>query len=147
MRKLSVLFIVVALFVVVFAPAAAAAPPEPVTITADIDIAAVEGPFVATGPVCSSGTASGVFVGPVREFGPFASFRVDYTFDCVDDSGEFVIQLNVLLNRFTGRTFALWQVLSGSGAYAGLQGFGYLIGTPTEPGSIQDVYTGVMRNA
>jgi hypothetical protein len=145
MRRGFVLLIVFALFMVVFAPPAAAGPRERVTITVDTDIAAVAGPFTASGPVCGSGMANGVYLGEARDFGSLALFKIDFTFDCDDDSGEFVIRLNVVLNRNTGRTFALWRVVGGTEAYDGLRGFGYLIGTPGEPGFIQDVYTGVMR--
>jgi hypothetical protein len=150
MRRFSVLFVVLSVLMVMFAPAALAAPLRGVEITVDVDIAAVSGDFTATGPavgpglLCPDGSAKG-FVGDVREGTWFDTFTVDYTFTCKNGLDAAMLRLNVWLNRSTGRTFALWRVTGGEGAYVGLRGGGWLVGTPTEPGHIEDVYHGWLR--
>ena len=151
MRRFSVLFVVLSVLMVMFAPAALAAPPSGVEITVDVDIAAVSGDFTATGPavanglLCPAGSATGVFVGDTGEGRRFTTFTVDYTFECDDESGAAVLRLNVWLDRSTGRTFALWRATGGEGDYVGLRGRGWLVGTPTLPGQIEDVYHGWLR--
>jgi hypothetical protein len=48
----------------------------------------------------------------------------------------------VKLDNITGMTTAHWKFVNGSGAYASLKGHGTLVGTPTIPGQIYDVYDG-----
>ncbi len=150
MRRFSVLFIVLTVVMVMFAPAAVAAPPRGVEITVDVDIASVTGDFTATGPavadglLCLAGSADGV-VGDVREGRRFTTFTVDYTFECDDQSGAFDLRLKVWLNPSTGRTFALWWATGGDGNYVGLRGGGWLVGTPYGTGQITDVYHGWLR--
>jgi hypothetical protein len=150
MRRFSVLFVVLSVLMVMFAPAALAAPPRGVEITVDVDIANVSGPFTATGPavgpglLCPAGTAEG-FVGDVREGTWFSTFTVDYTFTCENGVDAAVLRLNVWLHRSTGRTFALWRATGGEGAYVGLRGGGWLVGTPYGTNQIEDVYHGWLR--
>lgn len=152
MRRYSLLFVVLAVFMVMFAPAALAAPPRGVEITVDVDIASITGDFTATGPavatgsMCPAGEATGAYASGFVEGRWFTTFKVDYTLDCDDGSGAAFFRLNVWLNRDTGHTFALWRATGGVGDYVGLRGGGWLIGTPTVPGEIQDVYTGWLRS-
>ncbi|MDJ0954608.1 MAG: hypothetical protein QNJ81_13100 [Acidimicrobiia bacterium] len=151
MRRLSLLLVVLSVFMVTFAPAAVAEPPHGVKITAEIDIATVTGDFTATGDavanglLCPAGEAAGVYVGDINEGRRFTTFTIDYTLTCDDLSGAAYLRLKVWLNPDTGRTFALWRATGGDGDYAGLRGGGWLIGTPTVPGEIEDAYTGWLR--
>lgn len=151
MRRYSLLFVVLAVFMVMFAPAALAAPPQGVEITVDVDIASITGDFTATGPavasgdMCPAGEATGAYDGSFVDTPWFTTFTVDYTFTCDDGTGAAFLRLRVWLDRDTGETFALWRATGGVGDYVGLRGVGWLIGTPTVPGEIQDVYTGWLR--
>ena len=151
MRRFSLLFVVLSVLMVTFAPAAVAEPPRGVKITADVDIATATGDFTATGAavangyLCPAGVATGEYVGDFNEGRRFTTFTIDYTLTCDDLSGAAYLRLNVWLNRDTGRTFALWRATGGEGNYVGLRGGGWLIGTPTVPGEIEDAYTGWLR--
>lgn len=151
MRRFSVLLVTLSVLMVMFAPAALAAPPRGVEITVDVNIASISGDFAATGPavadglLCPAGSATGEYVGDVNEGRRFTTFTVDYRFDCDDGSGAAMLRVKVWLNPSTGRTFALWRATGGEGDYVGLRGGGWLVGTPTLPGQIEDVYHGWLR--
>ena len=107
-------------------------------------------PFTATGSavdegvVCPSGTVDELgTVASGATSGPFTILHVLKRFNCSDASGSFDVRLLVRLNNATHKTTASWQVVSGTGAYAGLGGNGLLVGAPIVPGtSIYDVYDG-----
>jgi len=104
------------------------------------------GPAVDAGFVCPTGIVNDNLHGTYDlPGGKIRIINVDKEFVCGDSSGTFVINLNVRLNLDTNRTTASWNVISGTGDYAGLHGNGSLVGTPIVPGnSILDVYNGGM---
>ena len=152
MRRTPILVMVVAVLVVMLAPAAIATPPMDVEIVADITIDDVAGPFVASGAavdaglMCDVGEAEGVLVTQPRAHKKSTTFKIDYTFTCDDGSGTFVVRLNVRLFE-TGDTTARWRITDGSNTYVDLKGNGRLVGIPNDPpdGMILDVYTGTVH--
>ncbi len=131
--------------VLLVAPAASAAPPV-TTITLDA-VFGVGETFTATGGVvCDSGTAvsdpeSGTFGGS-KNRGVF-TFHVVKTLTCDDGSGTFKLLVDVSTSPNSPGTVGGFAAGQGTGAYAGLQGGGRIVGTAYPDGSgITDVYTG-----
>ena len=132
------------------ASAAFAAPPLSVHIEVLEFIAqsgesfAASGAAVDAGMLCPSGEVydvSTVISGPAG--GAYNILHVLKHFECSDASGTFNIRLIVRLDNATHETTASWQVVEGTGDYAGLHGNGSLVGTPVVAGeSIYDVYDG-----
>lgn len=101
------------------------------------------GPAVTAGVVCPTGIANDTFsnsYGPPS--GTYTYLYIVKSYTCADLSGTFYIKMKVKLNNNTGYTTAKWHFTDGSGAYSRLRGHGTLVGTPTGPGTIQDVYDG-----
>ena len=126
-----------------------AAPPLAVLFDVTAGIASDPDPFTASGPavdaglVCPTGETtdlSNVSSGPPG--GTFTILRVTKRFTC-DSGGTFDVKLVVYLDLVTHETTANWNIVGGTGAYAGLHGGGKLAGVPIVPGaSIQDSYDG-----
>jgi len=118
---------------VVIALSCAAAPllaevPQAVTITTQVVFnPEISGTFVATGPICSTGTV--IFVDDAIGSGP-AAFNVNALtqFVCDDNSGSFILRLHPQASARPKDGFALngpWSVWGkGTGAYRSLAGHG-----------------------
>lgn len=149
-KKLRLSLLVSALAVMMTVVPAMAAPPAGVHIEVTATIAQNPDPFTASGPavedgiICPAGEStdlSVVVTGPPA--GAFRILRVLKRFACADDSGTFDVRLLVHLDLTTNATTAGWQIVGGTGAYAGLHGQGKLVGHPIVPGvSITDIYDG-----
>jgi hypothetical protein len=125
------------------APVAAAAPAA-VTIVSHVTFNP-DGPnfgdFTATGDAVDRGAicASGTFVDLGIRFAGFQSDRgmvqlqVVKEFTCDDDSGTFVVKLQIHANFDTGIESFSWVVLGGSGDYASLRGSGRGSTVPNPP--------------
>jgi hypothetical protein len=134
--------------------ASTATPPVDVTIVAHTSFGPTGsfGPFVASGPavdaglICPSGDTFDL-VSKVTGYqsNRGANYFVRKLFICADESGTFIVQLEVRLD-YRGDN-ANWNVLSGTGAYEKLHGTGKLVGLdPDSPGyAVKDVYTGQMH--
>jgi hypothetical protein len=124
--------------------AAAAGPPGGVTIVSHVTFNP-DGPnfgdFTATGAAVDSGSicASGSFVDIGIRFAGFQSDRgivqlqVIKEFTCDDDSGSFVVKLQIQANFDTGIESFRWVVLGGNGDYASLHGGGGGSTVPNPP--------------
>jgi hypothetical protein len=102
--------------------------PQAVTITTQVVFdPQINGTFVATGPICSTGTL--LFVDEAVGIGP-AAFNVNALtqFVCDDNSGSFTLRLHPQANARPKGGFALngpWSVFGkGTGAYRTLSGHG-----------------------
>ena len=148
-KALAVVLSVVVLILMTVSMAAAAPPPTvhievPEAIGVNGDPFTASGPAVSVGVICASGTVDDLAVvssGPGA--GSFVILHVDKRFTCGDLSGTFDISMTVRLDETTDSTTASWRIAGGTGAYSGLHGNGWLVGTPIEPDvSIFDVYDG-----
>jgi len=132
---------------------ALAAPPMDVHIAVDelISGLGVDEPFTASGPavdaglICTAGMVQDVSVSTSGALNaPFRIIQVLKRFSCGD--GTFDVNMVVRLDTATHYTTASWHVVSGTGAYADLDGSGSLVGTPIVPGtSIHDDYYGSLH--
>lgn len=123
--------------------------PQAVTITTQVVFNPnINGTFVATGPICSTGTVR--FVDEHVAIGP-AAFNVNARteFVCDDNSGSFVLRLHPQANERPKDGFALngpWSVWGkGTGAYRSLSGygeFGVVFDFSTDPLEGQETYVG-----
>ena len=94
--------------------------------------------------MCPTGTVDDIF-GKISGFKSQTGviFQVVKVFTCDDDSGSFVVKLQVRID-FKGDNFQ-WVVLEGDGDYSNLHGSGSGIGiNPTET-AITDIYEGVVH--
>lgn len=118
---------------------------QPVTITVESHIGALENEFEATGGiVCEEGTVSngrGNFVGGYSN--THAQIQLVQHFVCSD--GTFDLLARVTLDFTTFDTVGRWSVLDGTGAYERLHGVGSLTGDSLFDFTILDVYTGSMH--
>lgn len=153
-RRFRVVFsVLVAGLVTVLAVAPVmAAPPLDVHIEVQSTFAGGD-PFTATGSavdaglLCEVGTVHNLSAkrsGPPE--GTFATLRMVKQFECQDGSGTFDVRLLVHLDLTPeGIHTGTWEVVGGTGDYAGLHGNGELIGIVVEPGwSTFDIYDGRM---
>jgi hypothetical protein len=102
------------------------------------------GPAVRAGWVCASGTSTTGATTVYRELGPFVWFTTSKQFTCADGSSLWSADLDVRLNRDTGRTIASLAV----DPVADLDARGRLRGVPVVLGeSIVDIYRGRVRQA
>jgi hypothetical protein len=139
---------------VAIAAACAAAPvladaPQAVTITTQVTFNPdAAGTFVATGPICSTGTFS--LVSEVIAIGP-AAFNVNAVneFVCDDNSGTFFIRAHPQAASRSNGGFDLngpWSVWGkGTGGYERLAGhgtFGVVFDSGSDPLSGQETYVG-----
>jgi hypothetical protein len=105
-----------------------AAPPTSVTITVDTEFGYV-GTFTTTGGIlCPSGTTSDVVSGNGFQ-GGVGNFHDQKTFACDDGSGTFTLHIEAHVFLGDPTDSGSWSVSDGTGAYAGLQGSGTLVGT------------------
>ena len=152
-KKYKILVLFIAAVLAFYSVPAMAAPPMNVHIVSLETIADNGGTFTITGAavdsglVCPTGTTENISnVGTGPDGGDFLNLRVIKRFTCDDLSGTFDVQLLVRLDLVTHYTTARWTVVDGTGDYASLQGRGFLVGTPIDPGkSISDVYDGTMK--
>lgn len=129
------------------APVSAGAPEAVTIVTTVVFDPNVSGTFVATGPICPSGTVS--YVDDVVATGP-AAFNVNgiTRFDCDDNSGSFFIRLHAqAAARPHGFNLAgPWSVWGkGTGDYERLAGhgdFGVLFEANTDPLEGQETFVG-----
>ena len=123
--------------------------PQAVTITTDVVFnPGTSGTFVATGPLCSTGTVA--LVDEVDAIGPGA-FNVNaiQEFTCDDNSGSFIIRLHPQANPRPKDGFDLngpWSVWGkGTGAYSNLAGhgeFGVVFAENSDPLAATETYVG-----
>ena len=149
-RTVSISMILVFTILLLSVTVAFAAPPQPFHMEVHENINGsgetfyASGPAVNAGVVCPTGTTSDLVI---NTFGPpNGNYRFLYvvkSFTCADLTGTFFIKMRVKLEISTGNTTAKWQFTNGSSAYNHLHGHGTLVGTPTIPGYIMDVYDGV----
>jgi len=126
--------------------------PQAVTITTQVVFdPEIRGTFVATGPICSTGTVQ--FVDDVIAVGP-AAFNVNALtqFTCDDNSGAFTLRLHPQANGRPKDGFALngpWSVWGkGSGAYRSLSGhgeFGVVFEEGSDPLEGTETYVGFVN--
>lgn len=124
--------------------AAHATPPTSATITTAILFGppANHGTFVATAPLCPTGTFVDEF--QTAGGGPSPQFTalLYKTLTCDDGSGTFTIQFHAHFPREDEGGSTPWTVLSGTGAYATLHGTGNLTFVRTGPVSGIETLTG-----
>lgn len=145
MRRLALAVMITAATLVAL-PAAATTPQsvrfEVPTFFNQTNYFTATGGAVDAGLVCESGSVDDV--GGMASGGSPAgiNFQVLKLFTCDDDSGSFLVKLQVRLN-FRGDNFQ-WVVLSGDGAYANLHASGTGIGTNPDdiPDFVLDQYSG-----
>lgn len=154
MRKFAFLFTVISLVLVAFpAVAETNAPPEPITLEGPSFFPSPTNPghgsFEATGPICESGSFEDLigFAAPHHPVEPGFNLKIYRQYICDDQSGTFVMKLEVRVDNRRWPTFN-WLVIDGTGAYEGLHanGSGYAAG-PIFDGEgnvigVMDVYEG-----
>jgi hypothetical protein len=138
-NKLAGTLIAAGALLAVAAPAAHAAPPEPFTITEDIDFNSEAPPtFTATGPLCASGTFEDVVVGDRFRGNPDTTGKFNLllrtVFTCDDGSGTFNAQKHVFVTQNEDGSSTNTGPITfsgGTGDYTGLSGHGVDEGTTT----------------
>lgn len=148
-KVLAAVLSVLVLILMTVSMASAAPPPNvhievPEVIGVNGDPFTASGAAVTAGVLCAAGSVDDLSViSSGSGAGPLAILRVDKRFTCEDLSGTFDIRMIVRLDEATDSTTANWKIVGGTGAYAGLHGSGWLVGTPIVPEvSIFDVYDG-----
>jgi hypothetical protein len=126
--------------------------PQAVTITTQVAFdPQISGTFVATGPICSTGTLH--FVDEAIGSGP-AAFNVNALtqFVCDDNSGTFTLRLHPQANARPKDGFALngpWSVWGkGTGAYGSMSGhgeFGVVFDENSDPLEGVETYVGFVN--
>ena len=156
-RGARVLFLLAAALSAVLAVAGpvAAGSPQQVTIVSHVTFNP-DGPnygdFTTSGEATDSGLIceSGTFVDTAIRFSGFQSDRgmvqllVVKEFTCDDDSGTFVVKLQIQANFDTGIESFSWVVLDGTGAYASLHGAGSGSTVPNPPTGNINTYQGFL---
>jgi hypothetical protein len=132
------------------APAAHAAPPEPFTITENIDFNSEEPPtFTATGALCDSGTFEDevIAVGGGRGPNSKANFQIRTVYTCDDGTGTFFAQKHVFLTANEDGSSTNTGPITlhgGTGDYTRLNGHGVDEGTASADGIGIGTITGVV---
>jgi hypothetical protein len=148
-KKLAGTFVAVGALLVFAAPAAQAAPPEPFTITENIDSNASECSFTATGALCQSGT----FEDDVHTVGagnapiPKVNVLIRTVYTC-DNGDTFFAQKHVFLAFNEDGSFTNTGPITlqgGTGAFTGLSGHGVDNGTGTPDGIAVGEISGVLK--
>lgn len=126
--------------------------PQAVTITTQVVFnPQINGTFVATGPICSTGSLH--FVDEHLAIGP-AAFNVNALtqFVCDDNSGTFILRLHPQANGRPKDGFALngpWSVWGkGTGNYKSLSGhgeFGVVFDANSDPLEGEETYVGFVN--
>ena len=130
----------VLLALVTAAPAAAAA--SSVTIDIHVDFTLGE-TFTASG-ICPSGEAFS-YGHHVTGNGRATVFHLYKDLVCEDGSGTITIRIDASSVFGMSGTIGGWNVVSGTGDYAGIGGGGHIVGTAFD-GGIDDHYTGKLTN-
>jgi hypothetical protein len=139
-NKLAATCIAAGALLAVTAPAAHAAPPEPFTITENIDFNSEQPPtFTATGALCDSGTFEDevIAVGGGRGPNSKVNFQIRTVYTCDDGSGTFFAQKHVFLTANEDGSSTNTGPITfngGTGDYTGLSGHGVDEGTATADG-------------
>ena len=110
------------------------------------------GDFTASGDAADSGLIceSGTFVDTAIRFAGFQSDRgtvqiqVVKEFTCDDQSGTFIVKLQIQANFETGIESFSWVVLGGTGDYASLHGGGSGSTVPNPPTGNINTYEGFL---
>jgi hypothetical protein len=152
MRKIPIILTAGALLVALPPTSVGATPPDAVHFevptTIPTDGGPTSGPFTASGPavvsglMCDSGETVDVF-GKAAGFqsGNGVNFQVIKLFTCGDGSGDFLVKLQVRIDR-QGDNFN-WTVVGGTDAYEDLHGSGRGVGLPDcGADCVVDVYDG-----
>jgi hypothetical protein len=148
-KKLACTFVAASALLTLGVPAAQAAPPEPFTITQNIDFNTGEVSFTATGALCPSGTFANtreVFAG-----NPDSSSRINIqirtTFTCANGD-TFLAQKHVhtVINEDgSDTTTGPVTLMGGTGAFTGLSGHGMDNGSTSADGiGIREI-SGVLK--
>jgi len=147
-KKLAGAFVAAGALLVFGAPAAQAAPPEPFTITENLDFEAEEFTFTATGGLCPSGT----FQDDVRAVGagnapiPKVNLLIRTVYAC--DSGDtFFAQKHVFIAaNEDGSSTSTGPITlkGGTGAFTELSGHGVNNGTAAEGIGVGEI-SGVLQ--
>ncbi len=152
MRKATVSIFITAIMLLTLCviPAAAATPNLDVSIVITTYFppeGPAYGPFVASGPAVDAGLIcpAGDTLDLIARPSGWQSFRaVNYhgakLFTCSVGGGTFILRLEVRVDPRKGDT-ANWNVASGTGAYAALQGTGKIFGEYFD-GGVTDYVTG-----
>ena len=119
---------------------AASAATQPVRIDLHVDFEAGTETFTATG-FCPEGTAETFGFHPAGVGRAATTFHLFKTLTCADGSGTLTIRVEATAVFGFSGTIGGWNVVSGTGDYAGTTGGGKIVGTGFE-GGIDDVYTG-----
>jgi hypothetical protein len=120
-------------------PAAQAAPPQPFTITENIDFEAEEFTFAATGALCETGTFEDevVTVGAGNAPIPKVNLRIRTVYTCDLTGDTFFAQKHVFIAaNEDGSSTSTGPITfhGGTGAFAGLSGHGVNIGETSAEG-------------
>lgn len=147
MRKSIILltFISILILFIGVLPTAAASPPVDVLIEVGEYITGpgdfhTYGPAASGGHICDSGTTIDLFV----KGQPGKNLQVIKEFICDDESGTFIVKLQVKFDKEDpSMTHFKWNITGGTNAYASLKGGGTGVGLPTGgPYDIFDIYNG-----
>jgi hypothetical protein len=127
-KKLAGTFIAAGALLAFTAPAAQAAPPEPFTITQNIDFNTGEVSFTATGALCESGTFANereIFGGNPDSASRF-NVQIRTTFTCANGDTFFAQKhVHTLINEDgSDMTSGPVTLMGGTGAFTGLSGHG-----------------------
>lgn len=150
MKRIVLVFVLVAAMVAMALPAVAT-PPSAVHIEVETSFQDAPSSFVASGPAVDDGIMceTGLVVDDSAKATGFSqngfNFQGVKRFTCDDGSGEFFINLQARIDFRKGVTFQ-WNVLRGTGDYEDLHGAGSGDGLP-ECGDdcVLDVYAGGMH--
>ena len=125
-------------------PRAHASPASSITLTTAIQFGppANHGTFVASAPLCPSGTFVDEFEAAGGGQSPQFTALLHKTLTCDDGSGTFTIQFHAHFPREAVGGSTPWVVLRGTGAYATLHGTGSLAFVSTGPTTGVETLTG-----
>jgi hypothetical protein len=125
-------------------PRVHASPASSITLTTAIQFGppANHGTFVASAPLCPSGTFVDEFETAGGGQSPQFTALLDKTLTCDDGSGTFTIQFHAHFPREDVGGSTPWVVLRGTGAYATLHGTGSLTFIHTGPTTGVETLTG-----
>ena len=127
------------------AGSAFATTPTPVTIEIKTPFATGIGTFTTSGAgLCPSGTTTDQSFGTPPEAKFHANFHVLKTFTCADGSGTFTANVQAHLIFGAPTDSFTWNILSGTGAYANLQGSGNGVGDELDT-EIDDHFVGAVH--
>jgi hypothetical protein len=149
-NKLAGMCIAAAALLAVTAPAAHAAPPEPFTITENIDFNSEQPPtFTATGALCDSGTFEDevIAIGGGRGPNSKVNFQIRTVYICDDGTGTFFAQKHVFVTANEDGSSTNTGPITlhgGTGDYTGLSGHGVDEGTASADGIGIGTISGVL---